>query len=315
MEAAKIKQAPLSIGHSLLRRRMRASISLYVLLVPGLLYLFLFKYVPMYGLVISFQDYNIFKGVTGSEWVGLRHFRMLFQSAEFWQVFRNTMFISVYKLVFLFPIPVLVAVLLNEIRHLKFKKTVQTIIYLPHFLSWVIISSIFVVILSPSEGIVNQIIAALGGKPVPFMVSNEWFRSILVTTQGWKEIGWSAIIYIAAITGIDQDIYEAARIDGAGRIKQMLHITLPGIAPTIVLLLILRIGHILSAGTEQILLMYNPSVYESSDVIGTFIYRMGIGKMDYSFSTAVGLFESVVGFLLIMLGNGLSRKLMNRSIW
>ncbi|MDF2961603.1 MAG: binding-protein-dependent transport system inner rane component [Paenibacillus sp.] len=293
----------------------RNNLDMYVLLVPGLLFLLLFKYTPMYGILIAFQEFNIFDGISGSKWVGLEQFQKLMRSDEFIQVFSNTLLISFYKIALLFPIPIAVALLLNEVRRMFFKRTVQTIIYLPHFLSWVIISGLFINILSPSGGLVNQFLQWLGAEPVSFLLDNAFFRSVVVFTAGWKETGWNAIIFIAAIAGIEQEQYEAAAIDGAGRIKQMFYITLPGIMPTIVLMFILRIGHLLDAGTEQILTMYNPVVYQTGDVIGTYVYRMGLGKMDYSFSTAVGLFNSVVGFLLIVFGNMLSKKLLNRSIW
>jgi putative aldouronate transport system permease protein len=293
----------------------RNNIQMYILLVPGLIFLLIFKYTPMYGILIAFQEFNIFEGISGSPWVGLQQFQKLIHSEEFLQVFMNTLVISLYKIVLLFPIPIIVALLLNEVRRMFFKRTVQTIIYLPHFLSWVIISGLFINILSPSSGIVNQLIQWFGAEPISFLLDNNFFRSVVVFTAGWKEVGWNAIIFIAAIAGIEQEQYEAAAIDGAGRIKQMLHITLPGILPTIVLMFILRIGSLLDAGTEQILTMYNPVVYQTGDVIGTFVYRIGLGKMDYSFSTAAGLFNSVVGFLLIVIGNMLSRKLLNRSIW
>jgi putative aldouronate transport system permease protein len=287
----------------------------YVLLIPGLIFLLLFKYTPMYGVIIAFQDFNIFDGIRGSTWVGLEQFQKLMHSDEFGQVFMNTLLISVYKIVLLFPIPILIALILNEVRVMVFKRTIQTIIYLPHFLSWVIISGLFITILSPSGGLVNNIIQSFGGEPISFFMDNNYFRSVIVFTAGWKEIGWNAIVFIAAIAGIDQEQYEAASIDGAGRIRKMLHISLPGILPTIVLMFILRLGSVLEAGTEQILTMYNPAVYEAGDVIGTFVYRLGLGKMDYSFSTAVGLFNSVVGFILVISGNFLSKKLLNRGIW
>ncbi|KWX76777.1 protein lplB [Paenibacillus riograndensis] len=287
----------------------------YVLLIPGFLFLLLFKYTPLYGVLIAFQDFNIFDGIRGSEWVGLEQFHKLVQSEEFGQVFMNTLLISVYKIVLLFPVPIVIALVLNEVRLMFFKRTIQTIIYLPHFLSWVIISGLFVTILSTSGGLVNNIIQWFGGEPVSFFVSNQYFRSLVVFTAGWKEVGWNAIVFIAAIAGIDQEQYEAASIDGAGRIRRMLYISLPGILPTVVLMFILRLGSVLDAGTEQILTMYNPVVYETADVIGTFVYRIGLGKMDYSFSTAVGLFNSVVGFILIVSGNYISRKLLKRGIW
>lgn len=309
------KSVSANVGRESKWRLFRNHIDMYVLLLPGLIFLLLFKYTPMYGIVIAFQEFNIFDGIAGSKWVGLEQFRKLMQSDEFIQVFTNTLLISLYKIVLLFPIPIVVALLLNEVRRMFFKRTVQTIIYLPHFLSWVIISGLFINILSPSGGLVNQLLAWLGMKEISFLLDNDYFRSVVVFTAGWKEVGWNAIIFIAAIAGIEQEQYEAASIDGAGRLKQMWYITLPGILPTIVLMFILRIGHLLDAGTEQILTLYNPVVYQTGDVIGTYVYRIGLGKMDYSFSTAVGLFNSVVGFLLIVFGNTLSKKLLQRSIW
>lgn len=217
-------------------RLFRGNLDLYILLVPGLLFLLLFKYAPMYGIIIAFQDFNIFDGFAGSKWVGLAQFEKLVRSEEFYQVFINTLLISLYKIVLLFPIPILIALFLNEVRKAWFKKTVQTIIFLPHFLSWVIISGLFINILSPSGGLVNNVIQAFGGTPISFFLDNSFFRSVIVFTAGWKESGWNAIIFIAAIAGIEQEQYEAAAIDGAGRIKQMLHITLPGIVPTIILI-------------------------------------------------------------------------------
>ncbi|MCM3257955.1 ABC transporter permease subunit [Paenibacillus lautus] len=294
---------------------IRGNLDMYLLLIPGLVFLLLFKYTPMYGIVIAFQDFNIFGGISGSEWVGMAQFERLLQSDEFLQVLVNTLLISLYKITILFPIPIVIALLLNEVRRMFFKRTIQTIIYLPHFLSWVIISGLFLNILSPTGGIVNEIIRSFGGEPISFFTDNSLFRSLVVFTAGWKEIGWNAIVFIAAIAGIEQEQYEAAAIDGAGRIRQMWSISLPGMLPTIVLMFILRIGSLLEAGTEQILTMYNPLVYETGDVIGTYVYRMGLGQQDYSFSTAVGLFNSAVGFLLIVMGNMLSRKFLNRSIW
>ncbi|OPH48183.1 protein lplB [Paenibacillus ferrarius] len=314
--AAEVKQRVATAKVSKNRWKLfRTNIDLYVLLIPGLLFLLLFKYTPMYGIIIAFMDFNIFDGFTGSKWVGLAQFAKLIHSDEFLQVFMNTLLISLYKLVLLFPVPIIIALLLNEVRRSWFKRTVQTIIFLPHFLSWVIISGLFITILSPSGGLVNNVIQYFGGTPISFFLDNDFFRSVIVFTAGWKESGWNTIIFIAAIAGIEQEQYEAASIDGAGRIRQMLNITLPGIIPTIILILVLRLGYLLEAGTEQILTMYNSVVYQSGDVIGTFVYRQGLGQQDYSFSTAVGLFNSVIGFLLIVLGNELSKKVVKRSIW
>ncbi|MCM0647573.1 ABC transporter permease subunit [Clostridium swellfunianum] len=288
---------------------------LHLLLIPGLLCLVLFKYTPMYGLIIAFQDFNIFSGISGSDWVGLANFKKLFTSLEFLNVLRNTLLISIYKIVFLFPIPIVLAVLLNEIKSIVFKKSVQTVIYLPHFISWVIVSGLFMNILSINGGIVNSIITRLGGDAIPFFMESKLFRGLLVSTEGWKEVGWGTIVYLAAITGIEQEQYEAARIDGANKFQQIMSITIPGIAPTVVLMFILRLGSLLEAGTEQIIAMYNPVVYNVSDVIGTYVYRVGLGTSDYSFSTAVGLFNSVVAFVLVVGGNYLCKKFLGRSIW
>lgn len=295
--------------------RVKRNADMYLLLLPGLALLILFKYVPMYGILIAFQDYNIFEGIGGSEWVGFSNFAKMFQSAEFYQVLWNTLALNIFKIIFMFPVPIILALLLNEMRCEIYKKTVQTIIYIPHFLSWVVVGGLFVTILSPSSGIVNNIIKMFGGESIPFMTSNTWFRSVLVVSATWKEAGYNAVIYIAAISGISQEIYEAAKMDGAGRFKQMIHITLPELSSTIILMLILRLGQILISGTEQVLMMYNPVVYETGDIIGSYVYRMGIGKMEYSFTTAVGLFESLVGFVLVLGGNALSRKLLDKGMW
>ena len=294
---------------------IRKNYDLYLLLIPGLVFLLIFKYAPIYGLVIAFQDFNIFKGIGGSEWVGLLQFERLFSSPDFIQVLLNTLIISVYKIVILFPIPIMIAILLNEVRKMWFKRSIQTIIYLPHFLSWVVIAGLFVNVLSPSGGIVNQLIVYLGFEPINFFMDNNYFRSVIVATDGWKEAGWNAIIFIAVIAGLDPELYEASKLDGASRIQQMFMITLPGITSTILLLLILRIGNVLEAGTQQILLLYNPTVYESGDVIGTFIYRMGLSSMQYSFSTAIGLFESIIGFVLVISGNTIAKRVTGKSIW
>lgn len=294
---------------------IRKEWGLYLMLIPGLVFLLIFKYTPMYGLVIAFQDFSIFRGISGSEWVGLKHFEKLMVNDQFISVFRNTVIISVYKLIFLFPAPIIIAILLNEIRKMMFKKVVQSIIYLPHFISWVIVSGLFINLLSLNGGIVNTLIEKLGGEPIGFFMDQNVFRPLLVVTEGWKEVGWGTIVYLAAISSIDPQLYEAAKMDGANKFQQMWHVTLPGMASTIVLMLILRLGSMLEAGTEQILVMYNPVVYNVADVIGTYVYRVGLGASDYSFSTAVGLFESVVAFTLVVTGNFICRKYLGRSIW
>ena len=294
---------------------IRKNYDLYLLLIPGLVMLILFRYVPMYGITIAFKDFNIFEGIMKSQWVGFENFQKLFTTPEFFRIFRNTLLISCYKIIFNFPLPIIIAICLNEMRCLKLKKTIQTVIYLPHFLSWVIVAGIFSSVLSTSGGIANSLIENFGGQPIPFLMSKQWFRSILVLTDGWKTMGWGSIIYIAAISGIDQELYEAAEMDGAGRLKKIWHITLPMLSSTIVLMLILRLGTIMVDGQEQVLMLYNPTVYETGDILTTYVYRMGIGKMDYSFSSAVGLLNSVISLFLVLSGNYISGKLTNRSIW
>ncbi|WP_168119538.1 ABC transporter permease subunit [Paenibacillus sp. HB172176] len=294
---------------------IRRDWDLYAMLVPGIVFLLVFKYTPMYGIVIAFKDFNIFDGMSASPWVGWDNFQRLLDSRDFARVFVNTIIISIYKIAFLFPLPIILAILLNEMKNMIFKKGIQTIVYLPHFLSWVIISGLFVDLLSTNNGLVNRMIEGMGGTPIAFFMNPDYFRSVLISSAGWKEVGWGMIIYLAAITAIDPSLYEAAKIDGAGRFRQIWNVTVPGLAPIILLMFILRLGHILEAGTEQILVMYNSIVYEVADVIGTYVYRMGLGQQDYSFSTAVGLFDSVIGFVLIITGNYLSRKFLQRGIW
>ncbi|WP_314584992.1 ABC transporter permease subunit [Paenibacillus terrigena] len=288
---------------------------LYLLLVPGVLFILLFKYTPMYGITIAFKDFNIFTGFADSPWVGWKHFEKLFTSPDFARVFQNTVIISLLKIIILFPLPIIVALMLNEMKNMMIKRSVQTVIYLPHFLSWVIVSGLFIDLLSTNGGLVNKLLVSVNLEPVAFFLDNSVFRSVLVTSAGWKETGWSTIVYLAAFSMVDPTLYEAAKIDGAGRWKQLWHITLPGIAPIIILMFILRLGNILEAGTEQILVMYNPVVYNVSDVIGTYVYRQGLGNQDYSFTTAVGLFEAVISLTLVIVGNALSKKYLQRGIW
>nr|WP_246246416.1 ABC transporter permease subunit [Paenibacillus lemnae] len=298
-----------------LARDIRKEWDLYLLLIPGILFILLFKYTPMYGIIIAFKDFNIFTGFADSPWVGWKHFEKLFTSPDFSRVFQNTVIISLLKIIILFPLPIVIALMLNEMKNMMFKRSVQTVIYLPHFLSWVIVSGLFIDLLSVNGGLVNKLLNSMGMESVAFFLDNSVFRSVLVTSAGWKETGWSTIVYLAAFSMIDPALYEAAKIDGASKWKQLWHITLPGIAPIIILMFILRLGNILEAGTEQILVMYNPVVYKVSDVIGTYVYRQGLGNQDYSFTTAVGLFEAVISFTLVVVGNSLSKKYLQRGIW
>jgi putative aldouronate transport system permease protein len=292
----------------------------YLMMIPALAYIIGYKFVPLFGLIIGFKDFSIFLGDTildsilQSPWAGLRHFTNLFGKPDFLQVFGNTLIISVYKIIILFPIPVAIAIFLNELGGRFFKRTVQTVIYLPHFLSWVVVFGIFYSLLS-SDGIINTLLTSLGGKRVLFFMDMSLFRGLLVVTDGWKEAGWGTVVYLAAITGINEELYEAAAIDGASRFKRIMHITIPEIMPVIALMLIMRVGKILEAGFEQVLVMYNPTVYKVGDIIQTYIYRIGIGQMNYSQATAFGLFDSAVAFILVVSSNLACRKMLGKSIW
>lgn len=287
---------------------------LYIMMIPGLLILIIYKYLPMGGLIISFKDYYPGLGLLGSKWVGLKHFMKLFQSPSFWHVFRNTLLLSLYKLAIGFPIPILLAILLNELRNIKYKRVVQTVFYLPHFLSWVIFGGMVINILSMG-GPINLLIQLFGGEPIMFLTNVKYFRSIVVFSDIIKSSGWGTIVYLAAITGVDPALYEAAIVDGAGRFRRIWHITLPAIRGTIIILLILRIGHILDVGFQQILMLYNPAVYDVADVFGTYVYRVGITQGNYSFTTAVGLFKGVIGLLLVIGANKLAKKMKEPGVW
>lgn len=299
---------------SAITKKLISNYDLYLMLLPGLIVIIIFHYLPMYGAIIAFKDYNLMEGITKSPWVGLKHFNALFQAREFQRIFRNTLLINIYRLIFQFPIPIILALLINEVSHTFFKRTVQTITYLPHFLSWAIVGALVIDLLSPSKGLVNLILKTFDTSPITLM-DKRFFRTIVVASQTWKEAGWSAIIYLAAISSIDPQLYEAAIVDGASKWHQIRHITLPGIRSTIVFIILLRIGAMLATDVEQILMLYNPVVYEVGDVIGTYVYRVGLGQMRYSYTTAVGLFQSIVGFILLVVANYLSRKYAETSMW
>ncbi|RTE11662.1 sugar ABC transporter permease [Paenibacillus whitsoniae] len=288
---------------------------LYLMILPAVILVILFKYMPMYGVLIAFKDYNLMKGVWQSDWVGLQYFRELFMFDEFPRVVRNTLMISLMKLLVGFPIPIVLALLLNELKFLKFKRTVQTLTYLPHFISWVIIGGLAIDLLSPSSGIVNRIIEMLGFQPIFFMSDERIFRWILVLSDVWKEAGWGAIIYLAALLGINEELYQAATVDGANRLRQIWHIALPGLRSTIIIILLLRIGYILDAGFEQVLVMYNPTVYDVADIIDTYVFRVGLGSMQFGLTTAAGLFKSAIGCVLLVLANTFARKMGEEGIF
>lgn len=285
--------------HELLRAWLRRSWPLYAMIVPGLLFILVFRYLPMYGVVIAFQDFSPAKGFAGSPWVGWDNFEFLFSLTEFRRIFGNTLIISVSKIVLDQAGAIILALLLNEARRLLFRRTIQTIIYLPHFLSWIVLGGILLDILS-TRGIVNQAFGALGAEPQLFLGSNGWFRGTVIASGFWKNVGFSTIVYLAALTAINPLLHEAAAIDGAGRFRRIWHVTLPGIRPTIVLLAALSLGDVLQAGFEQILTLYSPAVYSSGDIIDTYVYRAGLVSAQYSLAGAVGLFKSVIGFFLIV---------------
>lgn len=287
---------------------------LYFLLIPGILFFVIFKYVPMFGLRIAFMDYNQYNP-SASKWVGLDQFVKLFSGQSFYPVLRNTIVISLLKLLIGFPIPVILALMMNEMRSLKFKKISQTLLYLPHFISWVILSGIIMTLLDADNGLITQLIYNLSGSKVRVLTDPKLFVPMLIVTDIYKGMGWGTILYFAAISGIDPQLYEAASIDGAGKWKQMLNITLPSIVPTIVVCFIMNCGNILNAGFDQIFMLYSAQVYDVADIIDTYVYRMGLINSDYSFSTAAGMFKSVVALILIVFVNSVAKKTGNEGLY
>ncbi|WP_240763152.1 ABC transporter permease [Paenibacillus thalictri] len=300
-------------------RRFKQNVSrdffLYLLILPGILYFLIFKYVPMWGVLIAFQDYSAYLGFFQSKWVGFEHFERLFANPDFYLLLRNTMMINVLNLLFFFPLPIVLSLLMNEIRLEWFKKTIQSIVYLPHFLSWVIIVGISFLMLSKTEGVVNHLIEYAGLQRIDFLTDARYFWILLTLQSIWKEVGWGTVIFLAAIAGVDVQLYEAARMDGAGRLRQMWHITLPAIRNVIMILLILRIGHIMDVGFEQVYLMMNGAVAEVAEVFDTYVYRTGILQGQFSFSTAVGLFKSVIGLVLVVVSNQLAKKFGEEGVY
>ncbi|WCF09866.1 ABC transporter permease subunit [Paenibacillus thiaminolyticus] len=290
---------------------------LYLLMLPGILYYIIFKYVPMYGIIIAFQDFSIGKGIIGSKFVGLKHFIEFFSvTPDSWKLIRNTIMLNVYDLLFHFPSPIILAILFHELRNKWFKGFVQSVSYMPHFLSTVVIAGILVTFLSPTTGVVNHLLVKVFGmEPMMFLGLPEWFRTIYVGSEIWQKIGWGTILYLAAIAGIDPTLYEAAKMDGANRFQQIRHITLVGMLPVMIVLFVLTLGHFMETGFQKILLLYNSMNYETSDVINTFVYRRGILDADFSFATAVGLFQSVIGLILVVTANRIVRKYSETSLW
>ena len=297
-------------------KRLAESKYLLLMLLPGFILLIVYKYVPMLGLIIAFKNFSFAKGVLGSKWAGLENFIFLFtRHPDFYNLICNTLAINVLKLIFYFPVPIILAIMLNELTNLKLKKLIQTSIYLPHFVSWVVFGSIVIQFLMPDVGMVNQIIELMGGEQRFFMSETAYFRPIVVVSEIWKSAGWGSILYLASLTSINPEYYEAAIIDGAKRWQKIWYITIPCISETIVVLLLLEIGKLMDVGFEQIYVLANPAVYSVGDVLSTYIYRIGIGQARFSMTTAIGLFQSVIGLILILGANITCKKLFDKNIW
>jgi len=299
---------------SALMSNLRRYKFMYLLFIPTIIYFVVFAYIPFYGLTIAFKKYMAFKGVWASPWVGFDNFQYIFSSEKFLSVLKNTIIIHMYSLFFGFPVPILFAILLNEVRVMWFKKTIQTVTYFPHFLSWIVFGGIVVNLVGPA-GVINLVLTNLGMEPLNFLTDTALFRPLLIVTAILKEFGWGAIIYLAAIAGIDTELFEAARVDGAKRLRQIWHITLPGMRPIIILMFVLNLASILDAGFDQVFNLYNTSVYDVADIIDTYVYRIGILSNDYSLATAVGIFKGVVSCILIISANQLVKRVEGRSLW
>ncbi|WP_168120073.1 ABC transporter permease subunit [Paenibacillus sp. HB172176] len=299
-----------------LRKDIVRNKAIYLMLLPVLVFYIIFEYGPMYGAIIAFKDFNVSRGILGSDWVGFSHFTDFFESIYFWRVMKNTFVVNLYLLIFAFPAPILLALLLNEVRANKFKRTVQSITYLPHFISVVVVVGM-IVQFTERNGFITQLLSHFGGSTQASLLAfPENFRAIFVVSEIWQQIGWGSIIYLAALSGISNEQYEAATIDGAGRWRKVLNVTIPGIMPIIVIMFILNMGKFMTIGFEKIVLMYNPNTYETADVINTYVYRVGLsGSFEFSYATAVGLFQSAMNFALLILANWISRKVNETSLW
>lgn len=287
---------------------------LYFLLAPALVMLFIFHYIPIYGIVIAFQDYNAMDGVFGSTFIGLKHFARFFDNPYFPRLIRNTFLINFYGMIFGFPAPIILALLLNEVPHLRYKRIVQSISYLPHFISTVVVVGILWRIFS-ANGIANSILGVVGLKPINFLVKNGWFRPLYIGSGIWTGVGWGSILYLAALSGVNEEIYEASIIDGTNRLQRIIHVNIPVLIPTVTLLLIMNMSSMLRVGFEKVFLMQNPAIYEVADVIATYVYREGIASGNFSYGAAVGFFDSVVAVVLIFIANTIARRVSETSLW
>ena len=316
MQSRRMGGVPVRLGETRVQRVFGAIVKyryLHLMLIPGLLYFFVFKYIPMYGIMIAFKNYKGaaggFSAIIQADWIGFKNFEIFFKSLYFGRILSNTIYLSILRLLFSFTSPILLALLINELRTRWFKRTVQTITYMPYFLSWVVVAGLLNTLLSPDNGVINAIIKMNGGTPVYFLASKQWFRPILIISEIWKSIGYGSIVYLAAITGVDQQQFEAARVDGANKLQQIIHITLPAISEIIAIMLILQIGKMFDDNFDQIYNLYSPSVYEVSDVFETYVYRNGIQQSKFSYASAVGLVKSILVLTMIMLSNAAGKKL------
>lgn len=296
------------------KTQVKKQVYYHMMMIPGILFLAIFAFAPMFGIVMAFQNYVPAKGILGSSWVGLQNFKIIFSLRDSRQIFTNTIIISFWKILLRIAIPVVFAILINEVKNIFVKKSVQTVVYLPHFLSWVVFASVVQTMFS-LEGPINQFLGLFGVEPIMLLGSNQWFRKVVIFTESWKEFGYASIVYFAALTGIDPGLYEAASIDGANRFHKLLHITLPGILPIILIMFTMELPNILSAGFDQIYNLYNPLVYDTGDILDTFVYRMGMVKRQYSIGTAVGLIKSTLGMILMLIANKLVTTFTDRTMF
>lgn len=313
-----VRQPKNDVQHSVfgsIWKKIRRDRQLLILFIPCIVFYILFRYGPMYGMIIAFKDYSVYDGIMKSDWVGLKHFQRFFESPDFWLLFKNTFLLGICTLLWVFPFPIIFAVLLNEARGDKFKKTVQTFSYLPAFLSVVIVCSMIIDFLSPTNGLINTALKALGFKSIYFMAAPEWFRTVFVSSEIWQNMGYEAIIYLAAIAGIDPSLYEAAKVDGAKRWHMMRYITIPSIMPTILIMFIIKSGSVFRIGYEKVLLLYNPMTYDVADVFSTYVYRKGLLETNYSYAAAVGLFEGIIALVMLLISNTISKKSGGKGLW
>ena len=288
---------------------------LYLMMIPGLLFLFVYRYLPMYGVVIAFKDFRIARGIWKSPWVGLVNFEELFLSPFFEMILRNTIIISGLKLIFVFPVPIILALMLNEVSALRLKKTIQTVLYLPHFLSWVVIGNLIFILIAPSTGVLSNFMQTVAGRQIDMLIHPDKFRILLVVSEIWKEAGWGMIIFLAALVGVDPNLYEASLMDGAKKLQQIWYITIPAIMPVIIIIFILRLGYVMDAGFEQIFILQNVMVYETSEIIDTYVYKAAFEHGRYALGAAAGLFKSVIGMALVLLANRLTKTAGSEAIW